>query len=334
MKTRVLLALFLVAIAGRPFADATLAAGASGESSLADPVSAGVEPFLKGAYSLTAPLSDSASALLDSAFRLGYGWPGQGLTWFGFSAADLSWRSGSFFALLGASAEIEGDATAALPQIRAATDIELSLDLSRLTLSFAPAFRWWGGDTQGLGLDGELSSIVSAGEAAVVRTGGRAGIEWPAMGMPVWFAGGDLGVSLYPGLPLAVSLDAGVLRRVSPNSEEVTADGLPVSVPRADSYLQVSARAELSAPMGKGISLGLSVPAALRLADHGAVQAGTVVAEGEWLVTVEPALSLRIELSRDFALKAVLGGDLAFSNSPYLEERVAYLSLEASLFLP
>lgn len=330
MKRWLLLAAFLLGCAGAVPAEGTLAAGASGEAAFAEPFSLGVEPFLKGTYSLTAPLSEAASALLDGAFRVGYGLPGQGLTWFGFAAADLSWRKGSIFALAGATAEGEGDATGSLPSLRAATDLELSLDLSRFTLSLAPALRWWGGDTQGLGVDGKLSTIVSAGEAAVLRAMARGGVEWPSPGLPVWFAGAGLGLSLYPGPPVVISLDAGVLRRVSPNSADVDADGITVSVPREDSYLEVSARPELSATIGRGITLGFSAPVVLRLADHGAVQGGIVVPEDQWLVTAEPALALRIEMSRALTLTATVGGDLAFSNSFYLEERVAYLTLEAS----
>lgn len=333
MKTRSLAAVLLLACAWAGRAEASLTAGASGDASLADPVSVGTEPFVKGTYSLTAPLSGAMSALVDAAGRLGYGWPGQGLTWFGYAAADLSWRGDRFFALLGASAEGEGDATGTLPSLRAATDIELSLDLSRFTLSFSPSFRWWGGDAQGVGTDGELSAIISAGDAAVLRATASGGMEWPAPGFPVWFAGAGLGVSLYPGPPVVVSLDAGVRRRVSPNSAEVDADGIAVTVPNADSWLEVSARPELTASIGRGLSLGFSAPLALRLADHGAVQAGAVVAEREWLLTAGPALSLQVDLSRSFALTAALAGDLSFSNSPYLQERILSLTLEATLSL-
>jgi hypothetical protein len=308
-----------------------IAAGASGESSLSDPVSFGVEPFLEGTYSLTAPITDAASGLIDAAARLGYGLPGQGFTWFGYAAADLSWRGERLFALVGASAEGEGDATGSLPSLRAATDIELSLDLSRSTLSFAPALRWWGGDELGLGADGKISAIIPAGDAAVLRASVRGGMEWPAEGMPVWFAGGELGASLYPAPPLVVALEAGLLRRVSSNSAEVDADGVAVTVPNEDSYLETTAGAEITATLGRGISLGMSVPISLRLADHGAVRGGVVVAEDEWLVAAGPALTVRVELSRSFTLTAALAGDLSFSNSLYLEERVLTITLEAAL---
>ena len=331
MNRCLVVAVLLAACAAGLPAEVILAAGTSGECSLADPVSFGVEPFLEGTYSLTAPLTDAASGLVDAAARLGYGLPGQGLTWFGYAAADLSLRGERIFAILGASAEAEGDATAVLPSLRAATDIELSLDLSRFTLSLAPALRWWGGDEQGIGADGKLSAIFSAGDTAVLRASARGGMEWPSAGLPVWFAGGGLGLSLYPGPPLVVSLEAGLLRRVSPNSAEVDADGIAVTVPRADSHLEVTARPEITASLGRGISLGFSAPVALRLADHGAVQGGVVVSDREWLVTAEPALSLRVDLSRSFTLTAALAGDLSFSNSPYLEERVLSLTLEAAL---
>lgn len=331
MRRCLAVAVLLAACAAGLPAEVIIAAGASGESSLSDPVSFGVEPFLEGTYSLTAPITDAASGLVDAAARLGYGLPGQGFTWFGYAAADLSWRGERLFALVGASAEGEGDATGSLPSLRAATDIELSMDLSRFTLSFVPALRWWGGDALGLGADGKVSAIVPAGDAAVLRASVRGGMEWPSAAHAVWFAGGGLGVSLYPVVPLVVALEAGLLRRVSPNAAEVDADGIVVTVPDEDSYLEVAAGAEVTATLGRGVSLGMSVPVALRLADHGAVQGGAVVAQGQWLVTAEPALSVRVELSRTFTLTAGLAGDLAFSNSPYLEQRVLSLTVEAEL---
>jgi hypothetical protein len=333
VKIRGLLCVVLLGCAWRACPEAALTVGASGESSLIDPVSAGIEPFLKGACSLTVPLSDRASALADAAVRLGYGWPGQGLTWFGFAAADISWRAGQFFAMLGASATAEGDATGSLPSLEAATDIEISLDLSRLTLSFIPTMRVRAGDEQGLGVDGVLSSILAAGDAAVVRARIQGGLEWPEAGLPEWFAGAGLGASWYPGMPIVASIDAAALRRVSSNSTVVTIDGAPVTVPNADSYLELSVLPEISAQLGRSLTLGLSVPTVLRLMDHGAVEGGVLIAQPEWLLTCGPTATLRLEASPSVSLKATLGGDLAFSNSSFREKRVAYLTLEAVLSL-
>lgn len=331
MKIRGLLCIVLLGCSWQAFPEAALTVGASAESTRIDPVSAGIEPFLKGACSLTAPLSDRASALADAAFRLGYGWPGQGLTWFGFAAADFSWRAGPLFAMLGASATAEGDATGSLPSFEAATDVEVSLDLSHLTLSFIPAVRVRAGDEQGLGVDGVLSSILAAGDAAVARIRIQGGLEWPVDGLPEWIAGAGLGVSWYPGMPLVASIDAAALRRVSSNSSVETIDGVPITVPNADSYMELSVLPEISAQLGRSLTLGLSAPIALRLMDHGAVVAGVLIAEPEWLLTCGPMVSLRLEASPSVSLKATLGGDLAFSNSSFREKRVAYLTLEAVL---
>lgn len=333
MKTWVVLCVLLLCCVCGAFPDVTLAAGTSGESSLVEPLALGIEPFLKGTGSLTAPLSDEVSALGDAAFRLGYGWPGQGLTWFAFAAADLSWRAEQYFTMLGASATAEGDATGSLPSLEVATDLEISVDLSRLTLSFTPTVRLWSGDSQGLGADGVLSSIVSAGDAAVLRAKVLGGIEWPATELPEWSAGAGLGVSWYPGAALVLSVDAGFTRRVSANPEEVTIDGSPVIVPNADSYRELSVAPELSASLGRGIRLGLSVPAAFRMMDHGAIVETVIVADPEWLLSTAPAATLRLEASRTLSVRAELGCDLVFSNSSFREKRVAYLTLEAVLSL-
>ena len=333
MKMKAFLCLALLGSACSTFADATLSVGASGESSLDEAISAGVEPFLKGTCSITAPLSDAASILSDGAVRLGYGWPGQGLTWFGFAAADLSYRSGAFFGKLGAAATVEGDASGSPPSIEASSDVEMTLDLSRFTLSFVPALRWRGGQTRSLTADGALSSIISAGDAAVLRAKVEGGIEQPEGETPEWFAGAGLGASWYPGAAMVVSVDAGIERRVSTNPADEIIDGSSVAIPNADSFMDVSLLPELSFSLGRGVRLGILAPLALRLMDHGAVEAGAIVADAEWLLSAAPEISLWFEATRAFTIRTVLGGDLALSNSSYREKRVAYLTLEAVLSL-
>ena len=333
MKMKACLCLTLLGIACSTFADATLAVGASCDSSLNEAISAGVEPFLKGTCSITAPLSDAASILSDAAVRLGYGWPGQGLTWFGFAAADLSYRSGALFGKLGAAATVEGDASGSLPSIEVSSDVEMTLDLSRFTLSFAPALRWRGGQTRSLAADGALSSIISAGDAAVLRAKVEGGIERPEGETLEWFAGAGFGASWYPGAAMVVSVDAGIERRVSTNSADEIIDGSSVAIPNADGFMEVSFLPELSFSLGRGVRLGILAPLVLRLMDHGAVEAGAIVADAEWLLSAAPEISLRFDASRALAVRTVLGGDLAFSNSSYREKMVAYLTVEAVLSL-
>jgi hypothetical protein len=134
-------------------AEVSLTAGTSGEASLADLPAAGIEPFLAGSASLTKALSDSASGLADAAFRLGYGWPGQGLTWFVFGSAGLSWRGGPFFVMAGGSATGEGDATGSVPLVEGAAELELTLDMSAFTVSLAPSLRAEWGEERSAGID-------------------------------------------------------------------------------------------------------------------------------------------------------------------------------------
>jgi len=235
--------------------------------------------------------------------------------------------------MAGGSATGEGDATGSLPLVAGAAELELTLDMSTFTVSLAPALRARWGEERSAGVDGEMSSIVSAGDSAVLRAKLRGGVLWPQALPAEWWVGAGLGASWYPTPPLVVSLDAGVTRRFSANAAEVTIDGAALTIPSAASYLEVSLLPELSASLERGLRMGLSVPAAFRAMDHGSVVGTAVTAEPEWVFSAEPAASLRIETSGTLALEATLGCDLVFSNSSYLEKLVAHLTVEASVAL-
>lgn len=184
-----------------------------------------------------------------------------------------------------------------------------------------------------MAIGGVLSSIVSAGDSAVLRARIEGGIEWPEGEAMEWSAGAGLGVSWYAKAPVVASFDAGVRRHVSTNPADEMIDGAVVTIPNADGLLEASVLPELSVSLGRGVRLGILAPVWLRVADHGAVNAGALIADTEWLVGAAPEVSLRVDAARTLAFKTTLGGDLAFSNSSYKEERVAYLTVEAVLSL-
>jgi hypothetical protein len=330
VREKALVCVILAAIAASSYGQSDLSMGASAEAALAVPVSLGVEPFLKATGSLTAPLTDELSALADASARLGYGVPGQGFTYFGYAAADFSYRSGTLFGKLGATSTAEGDSTGSLPDLTVASDAEVTLDFSLFTLSFSPTLRWKQSDTQRrLEGEGAFSSIVSAGDQALLRARLEGGVGFPEGGTPEWFAAASAGVSFYPQAPLVLSIDAGVKKSFAANSLAQTIDGTVVTIPNANAFAEAFLAFELSASLGRDLRLGVLAPVRYRMADHGAVQGTAILPGNEWLFSVSPAVSLELALSSRFSLKATCGADLPFSNSAYLEQRVAYLTVES-----
>lgn len=332
MREKTLVCIILAAIAVGSYGEADLSFGTTGEASLAEPVSLGIEPFLKGTASLTAPLTDELSALADASARLGYGLPGQGFTYFGYAVADLSYRSGMLFSKLGATSTVEGDSTGSLPDFAVASDAEMTLDYSSFTLSFSPTLRWKQTDMQRrLEGEGALSSIVSAGDQALLRVRLEGGVGLPEGGTPEWFAAASAGVSFYPEAPLVFSIDGGFKRSFATNSLEETVDGAVVTIPNANGYIEAFLSLELSASLGRDLRLGLLGPVRYRIADHGAVEGTAILPQTEWRLSVSPTVSMELALSSSFSLKATCGADLPFSNSAYLEKRVGYFTIESIL---
>jgi hypothetical protein len=331
VKCKPLMFLFCMTLAVPCFAEAVMDLGAGGEARLEEDTPAAFEPFLKGAASLTFPLSGELSALMDAAARIGYGWPDPGTAFFGYAAADLAYRKGSFFGRIGAVSTIEDDDTEDPSYFDVASDTELTLDFDFFTLSFAPNVRFIQSDTRRVEAQGAFWSILAAGDQTILRARVEGGIAWPQEGTEEYFAAASAGFSLYPAALLVVSADAGYRRSVSDNRTDETIDGSVISIPHANGYGEYFLLLDLSGSLARDVRFTILAPAKWRLSDHGAVEGSSITEETEWLFSVSPAFSLELSLSTEFSLKATCGADLAFSNSSYLEERVAYLRIESIL---
>ena len=318
MRENALVCIILAAIALGSYGEAAVSFGASAEASLAEPVSVGIEPFLKGTGSLTAALTDELSALADASTRLGYGTPGQGFTYFGFAAADLSYRSGTFFGKLGATSTVEGDVTGSLPDLVVGSDVEMTLDFSVFTLSLAPTVRWKQSDTQRrLEGEGALSSIISAGDQALLRARLEGGVAWPDAGTLEWFAAASAGVSFYMEAPLVLSIDGGFRRSIAANSLPDTIDGALVTIPNANGSLETFLSLDLSASLGRDLRLGFLAP--VRLPNRGSWRRGRRNDPSTDRVAPEP-LSRRLGGARVF-FELLAEGDLR-RRSSFLEQRL------------
>jgi hypothetical protein len=331
VRCKPLMFLFCMTLAAPCFTEAVMDLGAGGETRLAEDAPPAFEPFLKGAASLTFPLSEELSALADAAARVGYGWPDPGMSFFGFAAADLAYRKGRFFGRIGAVSTIEDDDTEDPSYFDVASDTELTLDFDFFTLSFAPNVRFIQSDTRRVEAQGALWSILAAGDQTILRARLEGGIAWPEQGTEEYFAAASVGFSLYPAALLVVSADAGYRTSVSDNPLDETIDGTVITIPHANGYDEYFLSLDVSGSLARDVRFTILAPSKWRLSDHGAVQDSAITEETEWLFSLSPAFSLEFTLSTAFSLKATCGADLSFSNSSYLEERAAYLRIESIL---
>jgi hypothetical protein len=314
-------------------AEAALTIGTNAEMGFEVPNSIGLEPFLAGTLSATVPLSAEWSALADASTRIGYGVPGQGFTWFGYGAADLTWRDASTFAKLGATGSAEGDATGSVPSVAIASDTEISIDFAACSISFAPTVRWRFDGAQRLEVEGVLAGIFSSGESAVTQASLSAGVDWPQEGSLEWQVGARVGFSWYLAAPIVLSLDAELIRSIASNSSTISIDSVTVSIPAANSFLEVSLAPELSGSLARGLRLRAVAPCAYRISDHGAIIEASVSAEPQWLLSASPSISLQFALSDWFSATATCGAELRYSNSAYLASQAGYFTVKATLAL-
>jgi hypothetical protein len=320
-----------VMIAAPCFAEATLDLGAGGETRVEEGESATVEPFLKGAASLTIPLSEELSALADAAARIGQGLPDGGTAYAGYAAADLAYRRGLFFGRIGAVSTFDDGDAYDSAYYDVATDTEITLDFDLFTISFAPNLRFIQSDARRIEAEGALWSILAAGDQTILRARLEGGIAWPEDGTEEYFAAASAGFSLYPAALLVVTGDAGFKRSVSTNSLDETIDDTVVTIPHANGFNEYFLSLEASGSLSRDVRFTVFAPAKWRVSDHGAVEGSAVTDETEWRFSLLPGFSLEFILSPAFSLKATCGADLVFSNSDYLEERAGYLRIESIL---
>jgi len=328
---KMLIRIAFLACAAAAWSEVDFSAGLNGNLPLPEIEPAGVEPWVKAQGDFLFPLSDEASLLLDAGGRFGYALPGQLLNWNGSASGAVTWRGDQWFWKLGADAEAEGKAGSV--SIDLASDLEVSLDLSLLTIAFVPTLRWSTGDLPGLGLEGGFSGIFAAGEEAVLRAALSTGTTRPGEIDYEWFVEGGIKFTWYSPALVVFSAEAAYKRNFAPASAVITADGVPVTVPSANGYNEAFVSPEVSASLGPGLLFNACVPARFRISDHGAIQAGSLTADSEWIFSVSPAASFRFDLSRLFEVGVSGGADIVFSNSPYREGAAAYFAIEGTLRL-
>jgi hypothetical protein len=177
----------------------------------------------------------------------------------------------------------------------------------------------------------EAADLVDVAE--VLRAGLSTGATRPGTLDFEWFAGGGIELTWYSPALVVFSIEAAYKRNIAPASAVITADGIPVTVPSADGYNEAFISPEVSASLAPGILFNAGLSSRFRISDHGAIRAGALAEESEWIFSVSPAASLRFDFSKLLEVGVSGGADMVFSNSLYREGIAAYFAIEGTLRL-
>ncbi len=100
------------------------------------------------------------------------------------------------------------------------------------------------------------------------------------------------------------------------SSKTSPAGDYPVQL-ETENYHRIGLREELSFPLGYSADIGLVLPISFTLKDHNAVSETLLLADREWVFSVEPEFSLRLEPAQSLVLNMSAGVLIPFSNSDY-----------------
>lgn len=323
MKWHLMVALALLVFPGRADAEIEIAAGSGSGLSLPAGGISDPEGHLSLLGDLLLPLGEEWSLFADVSGRLRYGLADGLWDALGSAGADASYRTDMFYARMGASF------SAAPGAAEAAGDLLLSLDTFTFCASLLPhASMQWGDDPRTeLGLS--LASTLSLSDEWILRPALTGDVFWRDPVVAEYSLAAAVGFSWYPG-PVVVSLDAGYARRISDLSATVDVGTASLSIPRFDSFHEVTASPSATFALGRSSSMTVTAPMELRFMDHGAVLDGSLAPEAEWILSASPKAAFSWGITDAWNLRIAAGAEIVVSNSPYLRKTVLLLEGEVA----
>jgi len=287
-------------------------------------ISAGLR--LDGDASSLWPLSEAVTVMADGGIRIEGLLPGPTASALLAGGVQVSYRGGSAYARVGVDAHADLSPSYVAPIADVGAHLLARMSFAGVDLSIMPRAALFWGERIVFDAQARLSLTFAALGVLVLEPAVDAGCAMVADDRSLEpRIAANIGVAIYPPLPLSVDISLGFARTWSDDTEVVAS----LTVPGYHASTLYSLGLSSGALLGPSVELSVGIHSQYMRTDHLNILLGAWGMETEWNLLLSPEAELIVRLTPHLRLGVNARVDATLSNSDY--RRVTRADLGASL---